>query len=142
MGLDNVKTLEEQRREIVSNWDNNGLLDRLEGIKKDSIATLLENQANAMLSEVQEDSEFSGNLLPIAQRVASQTVALDLVSVQPMSSPFLLKKKIRMPRKMKKEFKLVFGEDGYKMWLHESRKRGLPLGAGLMYMDYRYEDEV
>lgn len=58
-----------QREEIVSRWAKAGLLDGLAGSKSVTVAQLLENQANSMISEVCEDSSHKDEgvvLLPIA----------------------------------------------------------------------------
>jgi len=90
VGLTNIKTLAEQRKAIVSNWDNSGLLEGLKGMKKSNIAQLLENQAANMLNEVTLDSSagrFDTVAFPIVRRVFSRLLANELVSVQPLALP-------------------------------------------------------
>jgi hypothetical protein len=89
-GLTNIKTLAEQRKQIVANWDNSGLLDGLKGMKKSNIAQLLENQASHMLNEVTLDASagrFDTVAFPIVRRVFSRLLANELVSVQPLALP-------------------------------------------------------
>lgn len=90
VGLTNIKTLAEQRKAIVANWDNSGLLEGLKGMKKSNIAQLLENQAASMLNEVTLDSSagrFDTVAFPIVRRVFSRLLANELVSVQPLALP-------------------------------------------------------
>ena len=90
VGLTNIKSLAEQRKAIVSNWDNSGLLEGLKGMKKSNIAQLLENQASNMLNEVTLDASagrFDTVAFPIVRRVFSRLLANELVSVQPLALP-------------------------------------------------------
>lgn len=159
MSLDNIKSLEEQRQDIVSSWENSGLLDGLKGMRKDNIATLLENQANAMLSEVQETCEpsrFDNIALPIVQRVVARTMAQDLVAVQPMDPVGTVtrsyNKKPRLPRKIKKELKKAFGDGVFVKWVHthdydrpwhgcvkHKTKKKFNEGGLLHYLDIKYD---
>jgi len=89
-GLTNIKTLAEQRKQIVSNWDKSGLLEGLRGMKKSNIAQLLENQASHMINEVTLDASagrFDTVAFPIVRRVFSRLLANELVSVQPLALP-------------------------------------------------------
>lgn len=89
-GLTNIKTLAEQRKQIVSNWDKSGLLEGLKGMKKSNIAQLLENQASHMINEVTLDASagrFDTVAFPIVRRVFSRLLANELVSVQPLALP-------------------------------------------------------
>ncbi len=90
VGLTNIKTLAEQRKAIVANWDNSGLLEGLKGMKKSNIAQLLENQAANMFNEVTLDTSagrFDTVAFPIVRRVFSRLLANELVSVQPLALP-------------------------------------------------------
>ena len=51
VGLTTLRNLAEQRKEIVRNWEQSGLLENLQNQKKSSIAQLLENQAIQLLKE-------------------------------------------------------------------------------------------
>lgn len=90
VGLTTIRNLAEQRKQIVNNWDDSGLLENLRGIKKSNIAQLLENQAHHMLNEVTLDASagrFDTVAFPIVRRVFSRLLANELVSVQPLALP-------------------------------------------------------
>lgn len=98
------KTITNLRTEVQDKWDSTGFLTGLEAHTKENMTQLFESQASHLLSPVKESRwdrfkkwfnrvilrkkpELEFPLLPIARRVATQTVGLDLVSVQPMSLP-------------------------------------------------------
>lgn len=90
VGLTTLRTLSEQRKEIVGNWDRSGLLEGLGGAKKSNIAQLLENQASHMLNEVTLDSSagrFDTVAFPMVRRIFSRLLANEIVSVQPLALP-------------------------------------------------------
>jgi hypothetical protein len=90
VGLTVFKDLAEQRKAIVRNWDESGLLENLKGMKKTNIAQLLENQAHHMLNEVTLDASagrFDTVAFPIVRRVFSRLLANEIVSVQPLALP-------------------------------------------------------
>ena len=90
VGLTVFKDLAEQRRAVVRNWDQSGLLENLNGMKKTNIAQLLENQAHHMLNEVTLDASagrFDTVAFPIVRRVFSRLLANEIVSVQPLALP-------------------------------------------------------
>ena len=90
VGLTNLRTLSEQRKEIVSNWDKSGLLEGIGGSKKSNVAQLLENQASHMLNEVTLDSSagrFDTVAFPMVRRIFSRLLANEIVSVQPLALP-------------------------------------------------------
>ena len=90
IGLTVFKNLAEQRKAIVKNWENSGLLEGTRGVKKSNIAQLLENQAQHMLNEVTLDSSagrFDTVAFPIVRRVFSRLLANEIVSVQPLALP-------------------------------------------------------
>ena len=77
---------------IRSKWEASGLLEGLKDRNKDSMATLLENQAKELLREASSmaggDVEgFAAVAFPIVRRVFGGLIANELVSVQPMSLP-------------------------------------------------------
>jgi hypothetical protein len=90
-----------QNRRLVEKWARTGLLRGLDGVTRENMATLLENQASDML--IRESSTVgagggsgtaSGDLrgftnvaFPIVRRVFGGLVANELVSIQPMSLP-------------------------------------------------------
>ena len=90
VGLTVFKDLAEQRKAIVRNWDESGLLENLQGMKRTNIAQLLENQAHHMLNEVTLDASagrFDTVAFPIVRRVFSRLLANEIVSVQPLALP-------------------------------------------------------
>lgn len=90
VGLTVFKDLAEQRKAIVRNWSESGLLENLGGMKKTNIAQLLENQAHHMLNEVTLDASagrFDTVAFPIVRRVFSRLLANEIVSVQPLALP-------------------------------------------------------
>ena len=90
VGLTVFKDLAEQRKAIVRNWSESGLLENLNGMRKSNVAQLLENQANHMLKEVTLDASagrFDTVAFPIVRRVFSRLLANELVSVQPLALP-------------------------------------------------------
>jgi len=85
---------------LVEKWTRTGLLRGLDGVKRDNMARLLENQAAQVLRESNSLSTGGGNLassgdlrgftsiaFPIVRRVFGGLVANELVSIQPMSLP-------------------------------------------------------
>lgn len=90
VGLTVFRNLAEQRKAIVRNWEDSGLLEGLKGMKKANIAQLMESQAQAMLNEVTLDSSagrFDTVAFPIVRRVFSRLLANEIVSVQPLALP-------------------------------------------------------
>lgn len=90
VGLTVFKDLAEQRKAIVRNWSESGLLENLQGMKRTNIAQLLENQAHHMLNEVTLDASagrFDTVAFPIVRRVFSRLLANEIVSVQPLALP-------------------------------------------------------
>ena len=90
VGLTTLRTLSEQRKEIVGNWEKSGLLEGLKASKKSNIAQLLENQASHMLNEVTLDSSagrFDTVAFPMVRRIFSRLLANEIVSVQPLALP-------------------------------------------------------
>ena len=89
-GLTNLRTLAEQRKVIVRNWDQSGLLENLTDSKKSNVAQLLENQAGYMLNEVTLDASagrFDTVAFPMVRRIFSRLLANEIVSVQPLALP-------------------------------------------------------
>ena len=87
-------------RRLVSKWSRTGLLRGLDGVRRENMATLLENQAAQVLREANSLSTGGGDLassgdirgfqnvaFPIVRRVFGGLVANELVSIQPMSLP-------------------------------------------------------
>ena len=89
-----------EARRLQEKWNRTGLLRGLDGVKKENMARLLENQTAQILKEANSlgggagSSSSSGDIrgftniaFPIVRRVFGGLVANDLVSIQPMSLP-------------------------------------------------------
>ena len=86
-----------QNRHLVEKWSRTGLLRGLDGIPRENMARMLENQASQVLKEASDlgagtaaNSDirgFSNIAFPIVRRVFGGLIANDLVSIQPMSLP-------------------------------------------------------
>jgi hypothetical protein len=90
-----------QNKRLVEKWSRTGLLRGLDGVKRENMATLLENQASDMLlreastvgagggsgSPSGDLRGFTNVAFPIVRRVFGGLVANELVSIQPMSLP-------------------------------------------------------
>jgi len=87
-------------RRLVEKWTRTGLLKGLDGVKKENMSRLLENQAAELIREANSLSTggagltSSGQLagfvniaFPIVRRVFGALVANEIVSIQPMSLP-------------------------------------------------------
>jgi hypothetical protein len=80
---------------VVDKWDRTGLLRGLNGVYRENMARLLENQAAQVLKEVNtlgpagsgDVRGFTNVAFPIVRRVFGGLVANELVSIQPMSLP-------------------------------------------------------
>jgi hypothetical protein len=87
-----------QNRQLLEKWSRTGLLRGLDGVSRENMSRLLENQASQVLRESSSLSDgagsFSGDLrgftniaFPIVRRVFGGLIANELVSIQPMSLP-------------------------------------------------------
>jgi len=89
-----------QNKTLIEKWNRTGLLRGLNGVNRENMARLLENQASQVLKEVSSVSTGGGNLsssgdlrgftniaFPIVRRVFGGLIANELVSIQPMSLP-------------------------------------------------------
>jgi hypothetical protein len=85
------RQIAETRQLIVEKWQPYSLLDDLgDGILCENIATLLENQANFMLTEGANSTSagsFEAMAFPMIRRTFMRLVANDLVSVQSLVQP-------------------------------------------------------
>ena len=93
--------LGENNARLTGKWSRTGLLRGLDGVHRENMAQLLENQAGQVLREANtlgggglSPSAGSGNIrgftniaFPIVRRVFGGLVANELVSIQPMSLP-------------------------------------------------------
>jgi hypothetical protein len=84
----------EQTRGLKSKWEKTGLLEGLRERDQHSMAVLLENQAQQLLTEAsqtgangQGSEEWSGVALPLVRRIFGEIAAKEFVSVQPMNLP-------------------------------------------------------
>ena len=91
----------EQNARLTEKWARTGLLRGLDGVHRENMATLLENQAGQVLREANtlgggglNPSAANGDIrgftniaFPIVRRVFGGLVANELVSIQPMSLP-------------------------------------------------------
>ena len=90
----------EENSRLVEKWSRTGLLRGLDGVKRENMARLLENQTAELLREQSSISTgggsgtssgdlrgFSNIAFPIVRRVFGGLVANELVSIQPMSLP-------------------------------------------------------
>jgi hypothetical protein len=98
-GISDRNVTDEGRR-LLEKWNRTGLLRGLDGVKRDTMARLLENQASQLLREVNslgagggsqaaggDIRGFTNIAFPIVRRVFGGLVANELVSIQPMSLP-------------------------------------------------------
>lgn len=89
-----------ERNRLIEKWSKTGLLRNLDGVYRENMAQLLENQAAQVLREANSLSNGGGagtssgqisgvtNIaFPIVRRVFGGLVANELVSIQPMSLP-------------------------------------------------------
>ena len=89
-----------QNRQLIEKWSRTGLLRGLDGVHRENMARLMENQASQVLKESSSLSTGGGGLtssgdlqgftniaFPIVRRVFGGLIANDLVSIQPMSLP-------------------------------------------------------
>jgi len=89
-----------ERSRLIEKWSRTGLLRGLDGVKRETMAQLLENQAAEVLKESNGLSTGGGSVstsgqlqgftniaFPIVRRVFGGLVANELVSIQPMSLP-------------------------------------------------------
>lgn len=77
---------------IVEKWNRTGLLRGLDGVHRENMARLLENQASQVLKEAAtleggQVRGFTNVAFPIVRRVFGGLIANELVSIQPMSLP-------------------------------------------------------
>ena len=87
-----------QNKRLTEKWSRTGLLRGLDGVHRENMARLLENQAAQVLREASSLSDGAGGssgdirgftnvAFPIVRRVFGGLVANELVSIQPMSLP-------------------------------------------------------
>ena len=113
-----------------------------------NLSQLAENQSKQILEEntslENTNTEFP-SLLPIAMKVASKTIGLDLVSVQPLASPGMSQEEIdRINNEVKKENRdgkiesIIDGKEFKEMKPEDHPDwEKLPTGK-LFYIDFKY----
>jgi len=115
-----------------------------------NLSQLAENQSKQILEENTLESEDSNtefpSLLPIAMKVASKTVGLDLVQVKPLASPGMSQEEVdRINNEVKKENRdgkidaLIEGKDFKEMKPEEHPDWKPGPRPQLFYMDFKYE---
>ena len=87
-----TRNMQAEGAALLNKWEATGLLEGLDGQRKQGMAVLLENQAKELLREASSmaagDVEgFAAVAFPIVRRVFGGLIAQDLISVQPMSLP-------------------------------------------------------
>ena len=85
-----MNKMREVRADVIDRWSNLGLLEGLEGYKKENIAQLYENQASYLLNEatsIGSEGSFETVVFPIVRRVFSKLLANEIVSVQALNLP-------------------------------------------------------
>ena len=109
-----------------------------------NMAQLVKNQSQQILEENTKADEFP-SLLPIAMKVASKTVGLDLVSVQPLPHPGMSQEEIdRINAEVKKENRdgkiesLIEGKEFKEMKPEEHPDWKSGPRSQLFYMDFKY----
>jgi hypothetical protein len=88
------KALIDTTRSLSGKWEKSGLLEGLKGYDKQSMAVLLENQANQLVTEASATNtagangeNWAGVALPLVRKVFGSIAAKNFVSVQPMNLP-------------------------------------------------------
>lgn len=84
------RQIAETRQLIAEKWQPYKLLDGIDGTMRENVATLLENQANFMLTEGANSTSagsFEAMAFPMIRRTFQRLVANDLVSVQSLVQP-------------------------------------------------------
>ncbi len=86
-----------QNKRLVEKWSRTGLLRGMDGVHRENMARMLENQASQVLKEASDLGGgtagnadirgFTNVAFPIVRRVFGGLVANELVSIQPMSLP-------------------------------------------------------
>jgi hypothetical protein len=96
LGSTNYQRLVEEKKIVQSRWDKTGFLNGLEGIAKENIAQLYENQLSYLKKKAKHLNEsttsassgsFETVAFPVIRRVFSKLLANDIVSVQALNLP-------------------------------------------------------
>jgi hypothetical protein len=87
VSVNHLKTI---RTDVINRWEDLGLLEGLNGHKKENIAQLFENQASYLLNEATSlgvEGSFETVVFPIVRRVFNKLLANEIVSVQALNLP-------------------------------------------------------
>lgn len=134
--------------DVFKKWapilDNIGIT----GYKADWVSEYMNNISDDNELGLTSSNESFPSILPLAMRVASQTVSLDLVSVKPIggiSSDELerISKEVLSENRDRKIDAIVEGEEYKEMKVeeHTDYKSGGPSGK-LFYMDFKYDNST
>jgi hypothetical protein len=132
------------KEEIMKKWAPILGSMGMTGSQLDNLTQLAENQSNQILEETKTE-DFS-SLFPVAMKIATKTIGMDLVSVQPMSNPGGMSKEererieaeIKQKNRDGKIDSLIEGTEykEEKVEQHPDYKPGS--GGQLFYIDYKY----
>jgi len=96
------KSMQSDAAKLANKWEKTGLLEGLEGMHKDNMGVILENQAKQLVVESSQTGggagsqgtftagqgeQWAGVALPLVRKVFGQIAAKEFVSVQPMNLP-------------------------------------------------------
>ena len=96
------KSMQSDAAKLASKWEKTGLLEGLDGMHKDNMGVILENQAKQLVVESSQTGggagsqgtftagqgeQWAGVALPLVRKVFGQIAAKEFVSVQPMNLP-------------------------------------------------------
>ena len=125
----------EQTRGLRTKWEKTGLLEGMKDRDQHSMAVLLENQAQQLLSEASAtgtnagSEEWSGVALPLVRRIFGEIAAKEFVSVQPMNLPsgliFFMDFKYGNTRNGQTDTKSLYGGTGAKFGRTDAASGGL-----------------
>lgn len=90
VGTIQYETHKKLRQDIQGRWENLGLVEGLNGILKENVAILFENQARHMMFEsttAANSGSFETVVFPLIRRTFGKLLANDIVSVQALNMP-------------------------------------------------------
>ena len=132
------------KEEIMKKWAPILGSMGMTGSQLDNLTQLAENQSNQILEETKTE-DFS-SLFPVAMKIATKTIGMDLVSVQPMSNPGGMSKEererieaeIKQKNRDGKIDSLIEGKEYTEKKVEEHPDYKPGSGGQLFYMDYTY----
>jgi hypothetical protein len=138
--------IQSNKDEIYKKWEP--ILDNigLTGSKANWMAEYVEMHSKSESTDINENTLSDFPILPMAKRVAAQTIGLDLVTVQPIgggnSGEQLdkIKKDIQIENRDRKIDSIIKGDEYKEMKVEEHPDYITPSGPSgqLFYMDYKY----